>query len=144
MRGDAGTLGHCREFGPHHVFGDPTHPGRGIETAIGASHHALRVTDGPRDVFQPVSDNLRVLNKASQIVDHAGRDDLVVGDRKFLQDAIFVLMPGIGEGQHEPADIGMLEEFQSHHCVEVSGVGLPLWATGSSKAAGWSGCVSIG
>jgi hypothetical protein len=29
-----------------------------------------------------------------------------------LQDAIFVLMPGIGERKYEPADISLLEERQ--------------------------------
>jgi len=45
LRGDPGALGHCRELSPHHVFGDTAHAGRGVEAAIGAGHHASRVTD---------------------------------------------------------------------------------------------------
>ena len=101
LRGDPRALGHCRELGPHHVFGDPAHASRGVEAAIGAGHHASWVTDGARDVFEAVGDDLRML-KARQIVDDAGSDDLIVGEREFLQYAIFMLMPGIGEGQHEP------------------------------------------
>ena len=112
LRGDPCALGHCCELGPYHVFGDPAHACRGVEPAIGASHHALWVSDGPRDVFEPVRDDLGVFNKAGQIVDHAGGDDLVVGEWKFLQDAILVLMPGIGERKYEPADVSLLEERQ--------------------------------
>ena len=112
LRGDPGALGHCRELGPHDVLGDPAHAGRGVEAAIGAGHHPSRVTDGARDVFEPVGDDLRMLDKACQIVDDAGSDDLIVGEGEFLQHAIFMLMPGIGEGQHEPADIGLLEKRQ--------------------------------
>ena len=112
MRSDTRALGHCRELGPHHVFGDPAHACRGVETAIGAGHYSSRVTDGARDVFEAVGDDLRMLDKAGQIVDDAGGDDLIVGEWEFLQYAIFMLMPGIGEGQHEPADIGLLEERQ--------------------------------
>ena len=53
-----------------------------------------------------------MFNKAGQIVDHAGSDDLVVGEWKLLQDAIFVLMPRIGERKYEPADVSLLEERQ--------------------------------
>ena len=84
LRGDPGALGHCRELGPHDVFGDPAHPGRGVEAAIGAGHHASRVADGARDVFEAVGDDLRMLDKARQIVDDAGGDDLIVGEREFL------------------------------------------------------------
>ena len=112
LRGYASALGHCSELGPHHVFGDPAHPGRSVEAAIGAGHHPSRVTHGACDVFEPVGDDFRVLDKACQIVNDAGGDDLIVGEWEFLQYAILVLMPGIGEGQHESADIGLLEERQ--------------------------------
>jgi len=102
LRGDPRALGHCRELGPHHVFGDPAHTGRGVEAAIGAGHHPSRVTDGARDVFEAVGDDLGMLDKARQIVNDAGRDDLIVGEREFLQYAIFMLMPGIGEGKYKP------------------------------------------
>ena len=35
------------------------HTGRGVEAAIGVGHHAFRISDGARDVFEPVGDNLR-------------------------------------------------------------------------------------
>ncbi len=53
-----------------------------------------------------------MLDNACQIVDDAGGDDLIVGEWEFLQYAIFMLMPGIGERQHESADIGLLQERQ--------------------------------
>ena len=71
LRGDPGALGHCRELGPHHVVGDPAHAGRGVEAAIGAGHHASPVADRARDVFEAVGDDLRMLDKARQIVDDA-------------------------------------------------------------------------
>src|SRR5208282_6137775 len=112
LRGDTGALSHRREFGPHYIFGDPSHPGRGVKAAIGTGHHTPRVADGARDVFEPVGNDLRMLNKAGQIVDDPGGDDLIGGKWKFLQYAIFVLMPGIGKGQHKPANIGPLEDRQ--------------------------------
>ena len=87
-------------------------PAEVSEPAIGASHHASRVTTARADVFEAIGDDFRMLDKARQIVDDAGSDDLIVGEREFLQYAIFMLMPGVGEGQHEPADIGLLEERQ--------------------------------
>src|SRR5215472_10638747 len=112
LRGDPCALGHCRKLCPHHVFGDPAHPCRGVEAAIGAGHHASWVTDRTRDVFEAVGDDLRMLDKARQIVNDARSDDLIVCEREFLQYAIFMLMPRIGEGQYEPADIGLLQERQ--------------------------------
>ena len=52
--------------------------------------------------FEAVGDDLGMLDKARQIVNDAGRDDLIVGEREFLQYAIFMLMPGIGEGKYKP------------------------------------------
>ena len=53
-----------------------------------------------------------MLDKARQIVNDARSDDLIVGEGEFLQYTIFMLMPGIGEREHEPADIGLLKEWQ--------------------------------
>ena len=72
----------------------------------------LRVADRARDVFEPVGDDLGMLDKPGQIVDDAGDDDLVVGQREFLQYAPFVLVPRVGEGQHEAADLGLLQDRQ--------------------------------
>ena len=87
-------------------------PGRGVEAAIGAGHHAMRVADRARDVFEPVGDDLRMLDKPGQVVDDPGDDDLVIGQRKLLQHAPFVLMPRVGEGQHKAADIGLFQQRQ--------------------------------
>ena len=51
-------------------------------------------------------------DKAGQIADDAGNDDLVVGEREFLQDSVFVLMARVREGQHKAADIRFLQDRQ--------------------------------
>ncbi len=107
--GDPGAVGHRLQLGPDDVLGDPPHAGRGVEAAIGAGHHAMRVADRARDVFEPVGDDLGMLDKPGQIVDDAGDDDLVVGQREFLQDAPFVLVPRVRERQHEAADLGLFQ-----------------------------------
>src|SRR6185437_10338523 len=108
----AGAVGHGAELGPDDVLGDAAHPGRGVEAAIGAGEHAARVADRPGNVFEAVGDDLRVLDKTGQIVDDPGDDDLVVGERVFLQYPPFVLVPRVAEGQDKAADSGLLQDRQ--------------------------------
>ena len=53
-----------------------------------------------------------MLDEIGQIVDDAGDDDLVVGQRLRCKHAVFVRMARVGERQHEAADIGLLQDRQ--------------------------------
>ena len=85
LRGDPRALAQRRELGPDHVFGDAPAPGRGVEAAIGAGHHAPRIADVPRHAFEPVGDDLGMLDEIGQRIDDAGDDDLVVVQRQLRQ-----------------------------------------------------------
>ena len=65
-----------------------------------------------RDALQPVGDDFGVLDETGQIVDDAGGDDLVVGQRVFCKHAVFVLVARVGERQDEAADIRLLQDRQ--------------------------------
>ena len=65
---------------------------------------------GASDVFQAVGDDLRMLDKARQIINDASSDDLIVGEREFLQYAIFMLI-NRGDGDNALALVRQAERL---------------------------------
>ena len=66
------------QLGPDHVVGHAAASGRGVEAAIGARHHPVRIADHACDhALDPVGHHFGMLDEVGQRIDHAGDDHLV-------------------------------------------------------------------
>ena len=76
--GEPGAVGERPELRPDHVLGDPAHPGRGVEAAVGAGEHAARVAHRRGHPLDPFGHHLGVLDEVGERVDHAGDQNLIL------------------------------------------------------------------
>src|SRR6516165_9730406 len=78
LRCEPGAVAQARELCPNHVFRDAPPAGRGVEATVGAGENPLAIADHRGHAFDAIRDHLRVLDKISQAVDHAGNEDLIL------------------------------------------------------------------
>src|SRR6202044_2982281 len=112
--GQVGAFGHGGELGPGDFGVDGHERGEGGEAAVGAGDHVLPADEaGVAD--QALGDQFRVLDVVGGGVEHAGDEDLAVGQGDVLEDLPLVLVPGVGalegdrgraRGQHQVDDVG--------------------------------------
>jgi len=73
----------------------------------------MRIADRGGDPLDPVGDGFGMLDKVGQAVDHAGNDDLVVGQRQLLEYPVLVGVPRVGEREEKAADLGLPDDRQN-------------------------------
>src|SRR5215831_6716058 len=95
LRGQARALGHHGDLGPSdlglHKIGAP----EGGEAAVASGHHPL-APDDLRVAHEALRHQLRVLDEVGGGVEHAGDDNLVVGQTHLAEHHPLVLMPAVG------------------------------------------------